>query len=69
MRCLSVRAPWWWFILYAGKDIENRPWNCHKRGPIGTHPWSKSRVAALLNGAARRVLPKPSVRERGESDG
>lgn len=34
MKALSIRAPWWWFILYAGKDVENRPWNCHKRGPI-----------------------------------
>lgn len=23
---LSVRAPWWWFILHGGKDIENREW-------------------------------------------
>jgi len=23
MKALSVRAPWWWFILH-GKDIENR---------------------------------------------
>lgn len=34
MKCLSIRAPWWWFIIYAGKDIENRSWNCKKRGPI-----------------------------------
>jgi hypothetical protein len=24
MKALSIRAPWWWFILYGGKDIENR---------------------------------------------
>jgi hypothetical protein len=24
MDALSIRAPWWWFILYGGKDIENR---------------------------------------------
>ena len=24
MKGLSVRAPWWWFILYGGKTIENR---------------------------------------------
>ncbi len=23
-KALSIRAPWWWFILYGGKDIENR---------------------------------------------
>lgn len=26
MKALSIRAPWWWFILHGGKDIENRDW-------------------------------------------
>lgn len=26
MKALSVRAPWWWFILHAGKRVENRDW-------------------------------------------
>jgi len=48
MKALSIRAPWWWFILYAGKDIENRPWNCHKRGPIAIQAstwWNTEQVA------------------------
>lgn len=24
MKAISIRSPWWWYILYAGKDIENR---------------------------------------------
>jgi hypothetical protein len=24
MKSLSIRAPWWWYILHGGKDIENR---------------------------------------------
>jgi hypothetical protein len=24
MKAISLRSPWWWYILYAGKDIENR---------------------------------------------
>jgi hypothetical protein len=24
MRAISVRVPWTWYLLYAGKDIENR---------------------------------------------
>lgn len=24
MKAISVRAPWWWWILYGQKDIENR---------------------------------------------
>mgnify|MGYP006363525131 CR=1 FL=1 len=34
MKALSIRAPWWWAILYAGKDIENREWATRFRGPV-----------------------------------
>lgn len=47
MKALSIRAPWWWFILYAGKPLENRTWNCHIRGPIAIHAsswWNESDV-------------------------
>lgn len=37
MKALSVRAPWWWFILHAGKDIENRDWPTKFRGTIYLH--------------------------------
>jgi hypothetical protein len=36
MKALSVRAPWWWFILH-GKDIENRDWFTRQRGTIYLH--------------------------------
>lgn len=26
MKALSIRQPWCWLILHAGKDIENREW-------------------------------------------
>lgn len=26
---LSVRQPWAWAIIFAGKDIENRSWSCY----------------------------------------
>ena len=29
MKALSIRQPWAWLILHAGKDIENRDWNDH----------------------------------------
>lgn len=35
--CLSVRQPWAWAILHAGKDIENRDWSTHRRGRIYLH--------------------------------
>lgn len=34
---LSVRGPWWWLILHANKDIENRDWPTKFRGTIFLH--------------------------------
>lgn len=35
---LSIRQPWAWAILHAGKTIENREWpRCSYRGPIFIH--------------------------------
>lgn len=37
MKALSIRQPWAWAILHAGKRVENRSWYCHYRGPILIH--------------------------------
>jgi len=37
MKALSIRQPWAWLILHAGKDIENRTWATKYRGPILIH--------------------------------
>ena len=37
MKCLSVRQPWAWAILHAGKDVENRTWPTKFRGRILIH--------------------------------
>jgi hypothetical protein len=37
VKALSVRAPWWWFILHGGKDIENRDWYTNRRGTVLLH--------------------------------
>ena len=37
MKALSIRQPWAWLIIYAGKDIENRVWRSYYRGPILVH--------------------------------
>ena len=36
-RALSIRQPWVWAIINAGKRIENRPRRFHYRGPICLH--------------------------------
>lgn len=37
MKALSIRQPWAWLILSAGKDIENRSWPTQVRGRILIH--------------------------------
>jgi hypothetical protein len=37
MKCLSVRQPWAWLIIHAGKDIENRDWYTGFRGRVLIH--------------------------------
>jgi hypothetical protein len=34
---LSIRQPWAWAILHAGKDIENRGWSTNFRGRFYLH--------------------------------
>lgn len=42
---LSIRQPWAWLILHAGKDIENRDWKTPFRGRCLIHA-SKSGTKA-----------------------
>jgi hypothetical protein len=37
MRMLSIRQPWLWAILHAGKRVENRTWSTPYRGPVALH--------------------------------
>ena len=42
IKALSVRQPWAWAIIHAGKDVENRSWQAvnhglNQRGPIAIH--------------------------------
>lgn len=34
---LSIRQPWAWAILHAGKDVENRTWPTRWRGRVLIH--------------------------------
>jgi hypothetical protein len=50
-KALSVRAPWWWFILHAGKDIENRDWPTKFRGTVYVHAskwWSLAEIGQCV---------------------
>ena len=37
MKCISIRQPWAWLIVSGHKDIENRDWPTHYRGPVVIH--------------------------------
>lgn len=37
MKALSIRQPWAWAILLAGKDVENRSWATKFRGRVLIH--------------------------------
>ncbi len=56
-RALSVRQPWAWAILFAGKDVENRSWQAvnhglNVRGTIALHA-AKGMTRAEYEGAKR----------------
>jgi hypothetical protein len=34
---LSILQPWAWLIINGYKDVENRTWRTHRRGPILVH--------------------------------
>ena len=36
-KAISIRQPWAWAIIHAGKDIENRDWPTRFRGPVCIH--------------------------------
>jgi ASCH domain len=42
MLALTVRQPWAWAIIHAGKDVENRSWPTSYRGPLAIHAATKT---------------------------
>lgn len=51
---LSIRQPWAWAIISAGKDIENRDWSTRFRGPVCIHA-AKGMAEAEYNGFIRTI--------------
>lgn len=60
-RALSIRQPWAWAILNAGKDVENRTWGLSWRGEFYIHAaktcGKKEFVDAALSMANLGLLP------------
>jgi hypothetical protein len=64
MKAISIRSPWAWAILYAGKDIENRSWITHTRGTVAVHasktmsrPFYEEARAEIKKLAPRAKMP------------
>lgn len=49
---LSIRQPWAWAIIHAGKDIENRTWWTSQRGPVCIHAGAGMTRAHYAHAAA-----------------
>lgn len=63
-RALSIRQPWAWTILYAGKRVENRTWYTGYRGPIFLHAGLRvdhSAVEDLREAIERVPAPRPAA--------
>ena len=60
---LSIRQPWAWAIIFAGKDIENRSWKAHQllrqRGRVAVH--APQTLEQWEYEAAKRVMAKIGV--------
>lgn len=75
---LSIRQPWAWSIVHAGKDIENRSWPTRFRGRVLIHAGLcfdgdaddefltlTMQSAALVGGAPVSKIPEASRLPKG----
>jgi hypothetical protein len=73
MKAITVRQPWAWAIINAGKDIENRNWNTRIRGRVAIHAAQGMTREEYERGCKyiKRIRPKVKIPryedlERGE---
>lgn len=59
MKALSIKQPWAWAILAAGKDVENRTWRTTYRGPLAIHASSRpaNSVRTMIEQRYGLVIP------------
>ncbi|HZC22628.1 MAG TPA: hypothetical protein VE866_04755 [Candidatus Binatia bacterium] len=69
MKGISLRSPWWWFILYGGKDVENRHrrFNRTVRGRVLLHAslWFNAEEIVFDAEDARAMQAKKPYRAKG----
>jgi hypothetical protein len=57
VKALSIKQPWAWAILYAGKEIENRSWRTQYRGPLVIHAGAQPHPDATMPRGVRKYTP------------
>jgi hypothetical protein len=57
-KAISVRQPWAWAIVHAGKYVENRTWRTGYRGPLFIHA-AKGMAAAEYHEFCRFCADMP----------
>jgi hypothetical protein len=72
MKAITLRQPWAWAIINAGKDIENRNWKTHFRGRVAIHAAAGMTLSEYEEGCTyikninrRRRIPAYEDLERG----
>ncbi|MCC7082192.1 MAG: ASCH domain-containing protein [Burkholderiales bacterium] len=73
MLALSVRQPWAWLIIHAGKPIENRDWYTRVRGRVLIHAskgmtrdeYDDACAFAHHCGVNTNLIPLPAELQRG----
>lgn len=76
MKALSIRNPWAWFIVFAGKGVENRGTRWTYRGPVLIHvgasltkdeyrAWRAAGESMRSDPEPRAKVPEYSEMQRG----
>jgi ASCH domain len=71
LKALTIRQPWAWAIVYAGKDVENRRWRTSYRGPLLIHaakdadPQGGARVLWTMDDPEAFGQPRLAFQTRG----
>jgi hypothetical protein len=69
MKCISVRVPWTWYLMYANKDIENRGRTFPRqwRGRVllqASNWWNEEEIRCDIEDASR-MWAKNHIRAEG----
>jgi ASCH domain len=65
MKILVVRQPWAWLIVHGYKDVENRSWRTHYRGPLLIQSAASQPSDEALTEARKRRVKLPAQFETG----